>query len=56
MSIMQNLSKEIELEVIDLLKAHKPVEAIMLVEAELQLGFKEAKKVIDFYRELIKDK
>jgi hypothetical protein len=51
---MQKLRKEIELEVIDLLKAHKPVEAMMLVETELQLGFKEAKKVIDIYREQIK--
>ena len=50
---MQKLSKQIEMEVIDLLKAHKPVEAIILVEAELQLGLKEAKKIVDSYREQI---
>ena len=51
---MQKLSKEIEMEIIDLLKAHKPVEAIIIVEAELQLGLKAAKEIIDSYREQIK--
>ena len=51
---MQKLSKEMEMEVIDLLKAHKPVEAIIIVETELQLGLKAAKEIVNSYRELIK--
>jgi len=51
---MQKLGKEIEMEVIDLLKAHKPVEAIIVIETELQLGLKAAKEIVDSYREQIK--
>jgi ribosomal protein L7/L12 len=47
---MQKLNKDIEQQIIALVKNNKPIEAVSLVHNELKLGLKESKDIVDKYR------
>ena len=47
---MEKLPKELEEKIKTLLKENKVVEAISLVQKELQLGLKASKDIVDKYR------
>lgn len=49
---MQKINKELEQQIIELVKNNKPIEAVALVHKELKLGLKESKDIVDNYRNL----
>jgi len=49
---MENISKELEQKIIELIKQNKSIEAVALVKNELNLGLKQSKEVVDKYRSL----
>lgn len=51
---MEQLNKELEEKVIELVKQNKVVEAVALVQKVLQLGLKNSKDIVDKYREQYK--
>jgi hypothetical protein len=44
------ISKELEEKILKLLKEGKPIEAVALVQQELQLGLRKSKEIVDDYR------
>ena len=44
------ISKELEEKILKLLKEGKPIEAVALVQQELQLGLRKSKEIVDEYR------
>nr|NQU93933.1 hypothetical protein [Bacteroidota bacterium] len=47
---MAIISKEFEEKKLKLVKEGKPIEAVALVQQELQLGLRKSKEIIDDYR------
>lgn len=47
---MEKISKELEEKIITLVKQNKIVEAVSLVQEELQLGLRMSKDIVDKYR------
>lgn len=47
---MTEISKELEAKIKLLLKQGKPIEAVSLVQQELQLGLRNSKEIVDKYR------
>jgi uncharacterized protein (DUF4415 family) len=47
---MEQISKELEEKIIALVKQNKIVEAVSLVQKELQLGLRISKDIVDKYR------
>jgi hypothetical protein len=47
---MEKISPELEQKIIELIKKNKPIEAVALVQKELQLGLKVSKEIVDKYR------
>lgn len=47
---MEKISKELEQRIIELLKLNKTIDAINLVQKELQLGLRLSKEMIDDYK------
>ena len=48
---MEKISPELEQKIIELVKAKKMIEAVTLVQEELQLGLRISKEIVDRYRE-----
>ena len=48
---MEKISPELEQKIIELVKANKVIEAVTLVQGELQLGLRISKGIVDRYRE-----
>jgi len=47
---MENISKELEEKIIELIQKNNSIEAVALVHKELNLGLKESKDLVDKYR------
>jgi hypothetical protein len=47
---MTMISKELEEKILKLIKEDKPIEAVALVQQELQLGLRKSKEIVDDYR------
>jgi len=47
---MVEISKKLEEKIKSLLKQGKPIEAVSLVQQELQLGLRNSKEIVDKYR------
>jgi hypothetical protein len=47
---MVEISKELEEKIKLLIKQGKPIEAVSLVQQELQLGLRNSKEIVDKYR------
>lgn len=47
---MTGISKELEGKIKLLIKQGKPIEAVSLVQQELQLGLRNSKEIVDKYR------
>ena len=47
---MENISSELEQQIIKLIEQNKVIEAVTLVQNELKLGLKVSKEVVDKYR------
>ncbi len=47
---MAEISKELEEKIKILVKQGKPIEAVSLVQQELQLGLRNSKEIVDKYR------
>jgi hypothetical protein len=47
---MAEISKELEEKIKLLIKQGKPIEAVSLVQQELQLGLRNSKEIVDKYR------
>ena len=47
---MAEISKELEEKIKFLVKQGKPIEALSLVQQELQLGLRNSKEIVDRYR------
>ncbi len=47
---MAEISKELEEKIKLLVKQGKPIEAVSLVQQELQLGLRNSKEIVDKYR------
>ncbi len=46
---MENVSKELEQKIIELILKNNPIEAVALVKRELNMGLKESKNLVDKY-------
>ena len=44
------ISKELEEKILKLIKEDKPIEAVALVQKELQLGLRKSKEIVDDFR------
>ena len=44
------INKELEEKILKLIKAGKPIEAVGLVQNELQLGLRKSKEIVDDFR------
>jgi hypothetical protein len=51
---MENISKELEQKIIGLIKENKLIEAVALVQKELNSGLKVSKEIVDKYRANLK--
>ncbi len=51
---MDNITKELEQQIIDLVKQNRLLEAVALVHKELQLGLKQSKELVDKYKQMMK--
>ena len=49
---MQKISKDLEQQIIGLIKNNKVIEAVSLVHDTLKLGLKESKDIVDSYRNM----
>jgi len=49
---MEELSKELEKQILDLLTEDKVIEAVILVNKQLNCGLKVAKNTVDKYRDM----
>jgi len=47
---MEKISAELEQKIIELVKSNKMIEAVTLVQEELQLGLRVSKEIVDRYR------
>ncbi len=47
---MEKISEELEHKIIELVKQNKLIEAVALVQAELKLGLRLSKEIVDKYR------
>jgi hypothetical protein len=47
---MEKISEELEKKIIDLVNQNKLIEAVALVQAELKLGLRQSKEIVDKYR------
>jgi hypothetical protein len=48
--MMEEISKELEQKIIELVKQNRLIEAVALVQNELNLGLKISKEIVDKYR------
>jgi hypothetical protein len=47
---MENISKELMEKIKSLVEQGKPIEAVSLVQQELQLGLRKSKEIVDQYK------